>query len=136
MENKMMLVSRYVRLLALKSKAKPACTIQNEKGRADGNLRQPYPTASWYIWKRHAQSRHLSLFANLKREAFVVFDEREDGRSHSMTHQLRWPELIYMRFGYVLKSSFSAGKIRPISLIFGILNKEWSNFKKLLFIFL
>ena len=99
MENKMMLVSRYVRLLALKSKAKPACTIQNEKGRADGNLRQPYPTASWYIWKRHAQSRHLSLFANLKCEALIVFDEREDGRSHSMTHQLRWPELIYMRFG-------------------------------------
>ena len=43
MENKMMLVSRYVRLLALKSKAKPAWTIQNEEGRADGNLRQPYP---------------------------------------------------------------------------------------------
>ena len=39
-----------------------------------------------------------------------------------MTHQLRWPEPIYMRFGYVLKSSFSAGKIWPISMIFGILN--------------
>ena len=48
----------------------------------------------------------------------------------------RWPEPIYVRVGYVLKSPFSAGKTSPISVIFGILNKEWSNLKKLLFIFL
>ena len=43
---------------------------------------------------------------------------------------LRWPEPIYMRFGYVFESRFSPGTI------FGVLNKEWSNFKKMLFIFL
>ena len=46
------------------------------------------------------------------------------------------PETIYMRIGYVFESRFSAGMIQPISIIFGILNKEWSNFKKMLFIFL
>ena len=50
--------------------------------------------------------------------------------------KLRWPEPIYLRVGYVFQSRFSAAKIWPISIIFGILNKEWSNFKKLLFIFL
>ena len=45
-----------------------------------------------------------------------------------------WPEPIYMPVGYVFESRFSAEK--PISMIFGILNKEGSNFKKLLFIFL
>ena len=35
-----------------------------------------------------------------------------------MSHQLRWPEPIYMRVGYVLKPRFSAGKIWPISMIF------------------
>ena len=49
---------------------------------------------------------------------------------------LRWPEPIYMRVGYVFESRFSAGMILLISMIFGILNKEWSNFKKMLFIFL
>ena len=41
-----------------------------------------------------------------------------------------------MRVGYVFESRFSAGMILLISMIFGILNKEWSNFKKMLFIFL
>ena len=50
--------------------------------------------------------------------------------------QLRWPEPIYMRVGYVLEWRFSAGMIYPISMIFGILNKEWSDFEKLLIIFL
>ena len=40
-----------------------------------------------------------------------------------------------MRVGYVFQSRFSAGKIWPISMIFVIFTKEWSNFKKLLFIF-
>ena len=38
--------------------------------------------------------------------------------------------------GYVFESRFSAEMILQISIIFGILNKEWSNVKKLLFIFL
>ena len=38
--------------------------------------------------------------------------------------QLRWPEPIYMRVGYVLEWRFSAGMIYLISMIFGILNKE------------
>jgi len=41
-----------------------------------------------------------------------------------------------MRVGYVFEWRFSAGIISPISMIFGILNKEWSKFKKMLFIFL
>ena len=51
------------------------------------------------------------------------------------THLLRYPEPIYLRVGYVFESSFSAEMIQPISMSFGILNKEWSNFKKMLFIF-
>ena len=47
-----------------------------------------------------------------------------------------WTETIYMRVGYVLKSRFSAGEIWLISMIFRILTKKWSNFKKLLFIVL
>ena len=43
---------------------------------------------------------------------------------------LRWPEPIYMRVRYVFESRFSAGMIKPISMIFGILNNKWSNFKK------
>ena len=50
-------------------------------------------------------------------------------------NRLRWPEPIYMRVGYVSESRFLAGMIYLISMIFGILNKEWSNFKKMLFIF-
>ena len=42
---------------------------------------------------------------------------------------------LYARWLF-FQSRFSARKIWPISIIFGILNKEWSNFKKLLFIFL
>ena len=42
---------------------------------------------------------------------------------------VRWPEPIYMRVGYVFESRFSAEMILPISMIFGILNKEWSNFE-------
>ena len=41
-----------------------------------------------------------------------------------------------MRAGYVFKSRFSAEIILPISMMFGILNKEWCNFKKISFIFL
>ena len=40
-----------------------------------------------------------------------------------------------MRVGCVFELHFSAGKIYSISMIFGIRNKEWLNFKKLLFIF-
>ena len=38
-----------------------------------------------------------------------------------------WPKPIYMRVrvGYVFESRFSAGMISPISMIFGILNKEY-----------
>ena len=41
-----------------------------------------------------------------------------------------------MRVGYVFESHFSAEIILPISMILGILNKEWYNVKKILFIFL
>ena len=41
-----------------------------------------------------------------------------------------------MRDGDAFKSRFWAGKIWPISMIVVILTKEWSNVKKLLFIFL
>ena len=37
---------------------------------------------------------------------------------------LRWCEPIYLRVGYVFESGFSAGMIKPISMIFGIVNKE------------
>ena len=37
---------------------------------------------------------------------------------------LRWPEPIYMRVGYVFDLRFSERKIQPISMSFGILNKE------------
>ena len=40
-----------------------------------------------------------------------------------------------IRVGYVFESRFSKGVIQPISMIFGVLNKEWSNFKKMLYIF-
>ena len=50
---------------------------------------------------------------------------------------LRWQEPIYLRVGCVFESGFSAGMIWPLSMMFGILTqKEWSNFKKILFIFL
>ena len=41
-----------------------------------------------------------------------------------------------MRVSYVFESCFSAGMVKPISMIFGSLNKEWSNFKKMFFYFL
>ena len=44
--------------------------------------------------------------------------------------KLRWPEPIYMHVGYVFESHFSAGTIKPISMIFGVVNEEW-NFKKM-----
>ena len=50
---------------------------------------------------------------------------------HSLSY-LRCPEPIYLPVGYV----FESGLFEPISMIFGILNKEWLNFKKMLFIFL
>ena len=56
-------------------------------------------------------------------------------RAIKALEQSRWPESI-MRVGYVFESRFSAGMIQRISMIFGILNKEWLNFKKILFIFL
>ena len=43
---------------------------------------------------------------------------------------------IYMRVGHVFDSRFSPGKILPISKSFGIFNKEWLTFKKMLLIFL
>ena len=48
----------------------------------------------------------------------------------------RWPGPTYMSVGYVFELRFSAGMIQPISMIFGILSKKWSNFKKMLYIFL
>ena len=49
---------------------------------------------------------------------------------------LRWHKPIYLRVGYVFESRFSAGMIEPISMSFGILIKEWSNFKGMVFFFL
>ena len=46
---------------------------------------------------------------------------------HSLSY-LGWPEPIYLPVGYVFESGFSGGMIEPISMIFGILNKEWLNF--------
>ena len=40
-----------------------------------------------------------------------------------------------MRVGYVFDLRFSEWMIQPISMIFGILNKQSWNFKKMLFIF-
>ena len=51
------------------------------------------------------------------------------------TVHLRWPDTIYLHVGYIFKSRVLARKSRPISLIFGILNKECSNFNKMLFFF-
>ena len=48
-----------------------------------------------------------------------------------LIEKLRWPEPIYMHVGYILEWHFSAGTIKPISMIFGIINKEW-NFKKIM----
>ena len=45
---------------------------------------------------------------------------------------MQWPNPIYMRVGYVFESRFSARTIWPISMIFGIGNKKWWNFKKVL----
>ena len=42
---------------------------------------------------------------------------------------------MYIHVGYVFESHFSAGTIQLISMIFGILNKEQCNSKKILFIF-
>ena len=41
-----------------------------------------------------------------------------------------------MHLGYVFESRFSAGMIKPISMIVGILSKEQSNFEEMLFILL
>ena len=48
----------------------------------------------------------------------------------------RWPGTTYLHVGYIFELHVLAQKIRPISLISGILNKECSNFKEMLFIFL
>ena len=46
------------------------------------------------------------------------------------------PNLFICALVMVFESRFSAGKIQPISMIFSIVNKELSNFKEMLFIFL
>ena len=46
---------------------------------------------------------------------------------------LRRSKPIYMHAGHVFDLIWT---IQPISMIFGILNKSWGNFKKMLFIFL
>lgn len=53
---------------------------------------------------------------------------------HQVIFNWRWPEP--MPVGYVFDLRFLEWKIHPISMMFGILNKEWSIFKKMLFIFL
>ena len=68
--------------------------------------------------------------------SFFFFFGMHFGQLNIFLRPLRWPEPIYMRDGYVFETRFSAGKIGPISMILGILNKVWSNSKKLLFIFL
>ena len=83
-----------------------------------------------------AQSRNLPLVINDRagRSIHTVnFTISQSGRTSSW---LRWPEPIYLLVGYVFESGFLAGMIWLISMIFGILNKEWSNIKKMLFIFL
>ena len=47
---------------------------------------------------------------------------------------LRWPEPICLRNGYIFESRFLAEKIKKISLIFGSGKEKCSNFKKMLFI--
>ena len=49
---------------------------------------------------------------------------RSNSSAKFAPEQLRWPEPIYMRVGYVFDFHD-----------FCILNKEWSNFKRMLFIF-
>ena len=124
MEIKMLLLNRHVRLLALKSKVKPALTIRIKKGRADGNLRQPYPTVSWYIWRGHAQSLHLSLFANC--EAFMVFDDREDRRSHCNVTPVKVARTYLYARWLCFKAAFFGRKDLAYFYDFCILNKEWN----------
>ena len=71
--------------------------------------------------------RHLNTLENLVAVSKPV--------TNTINFGLRWPESICLRVGYVFESDFSAGMILPISMIFGILNKEWLNFQKMLFIF-
>ena len=49
---------------------------------------------------------------------------------------LRWPEPIYLRVGYVFWIGFFGRNDLTDFSDFCILNKEWLNFKKMLFIFL
>ena len=55
------------------------------------------------------------------KEGIVFFFEIHFG---SLLLFLRWPEPIYMRVGYVFDLRFSEWKIQPISVMFGILNKQ------------
>ena len=48
----------------------------------------------------------------------------------------KWPESTYRRVGYVFESGFFRRNYYPISIHFGVLNKERWNFKKMLFNFL
>ena len=48
----------------------------------------------------------------------------------------RWPEPIYLRVGYVFWIGFFGRNDLTDFYDFCILNKEWLNFKKMLFIFL
>ena len=48
---------------------------------------------------------------------------------------LKVARTIFMRVDYVFDLCFLECKIQPISMIFGILNKQQWNFKKMLFIF-
>ena len=50
---------------------------------------------------------------------------------------LRWLEPVYIRVCYVFESRFSGETINLTDFyVFGILNKEWWNLKKIIFIFL
>ena len=62
----------------------------------------------------HSQSRMI-----------LFFDYKTDSNV-----SLRWLAAIYLRGGSILEIEFSASKRQPISVIFGILNKECSNFTK------
>ena len=63
----------------------------------------------WVIEIR-SKERHSFFFLEIHFSSPLVF--------------LRWPEPIYMRVGYVFDLRFSEWKIQPISMMFGILNKQ------------
>ena len=96
-----------------------------------------------YLWKNSGYAPVLYCIHHLWAPLYQVNLNKLKSQGKELTSAsgkiimgLRWPEPIYMCVGYVLKSRFSAGKMWSISMILVILNNEWSNFKKLLFIFL